>query len=214
VTTDNGTGTILPQETYKLQLEYRPSVAQVYEETNLFVRFITGKVCVRELKLPYTCNVVKCPISCDKSKIEFPCLPETEFSEVVLQISNKSQKNYTIEVVPPNPKVSGLIVNPLVKPLPAGRNTLVSVKYNSLFRDLNYHTYNDVFKPKIPSPKNTGLVVGSKNKKLEERLKKEREERSASTLANDPKGAKGKAAPPAAKKEEKKVVEKPVKKTP
>jgi len=45
---------------------------------------ITGKITAREIKLPYTCSVVKCPIRTDKSKIEFPCLPETEFSEVVV----------------------------------------------------------------------------------------------------------------------------------
>jgi hypothetical protein len=82
--TDKGTGTILPGEKYTLQIEYRPSQPQVYEDNTLNVRFITGKLCARELKLPYTCTVTKCPIKTDKSQIEFPCLPETEFNEVVV----------------------------------------------------------------------------------------------------------------------------------
>ena len=66
VNTDNGTGTVLPGEKYPLKIEYRPSQASVYEDSNLFVRLITGKITAREIKLPYTCSVVKCPIRTDK----------------------------------------------------------------------------------------------------------------------------------------------------
>ena len=102
---------------------------------------ITSEACVREVKIPYLVNVTKCPIISDKYKIEFPCLPEGEFSESVVELSNKSGKNYTIEVVPPLNAVSGLTVNPLVKPIEAGKSTLVSVKFDSLFRDLTYKSH-------------------------------------------------------------------------
>jgi len=105
------------------------------------VRLITGKMTVREVKLPYLANVTKCPIISDKYKIEFPCLPEGEFSESVIELSNKSGKNYTIEVVPPTNGLCGLTVNPLVKPIEAGKSTLVSVKFDSLFRDLTYKSH-------------------------------------------------------------------------
>ena len=141
IATDGGTGTILPQEKYILHVEYRPSQAQVFEESNIFCRLITGEACVREVKIPYLVNVTKCPITSDKYKIEFPCLPEGEFSESVIELSNKSGKNYTIEVVPPVNAVSGLTVNPLVKPIEAGKSTLVSVKFDSCFRDLTYKSH-------------------------------------------------------------------------
>jgi hypothetical protein len=99
---------------------------------------ITGKISARELKIGYTANVSKCPLVSDKRKIEFSCLPETEFAEVVLQLSNVSQKEYMIELVPPSVHLCGIIVNPLVKTIPAGTSTLVSLKYNSLFRDLTH----------------------------------------------------------------------------
>ena len=35
-------------------------------------------------------NVIKCPLILDKKKIEYPALPQTEFSEVVLNINNSS----------------------------------------------------------------------------------------------------------------------------
>lgn len=90
------------------------------------------------MKLPYTCNVLKCPIQTDKSKIEFLSLPETEFSEIVLQISNDSTKSYMVEIVPPNLKMSGLLINPLVTELKAGKSALVCIRFNSEFRDLTY----------------------------------------------------------------------------
>jgi hypothetical protein len=42
------------------------------------------------------------------------------------------------EIVPPNVRVSGIIVNPLVKSLKGGQSTLVSIKYTSMFRDLTH----------------------------------------------------------------------------
>jgi hypothetical protein len=51
---------------------------------------ITGKICAREIKIDYTVNVTKCPLIVDKMKIEFPALPEEEFAEVVLSVTNSS----------------------------------------------------------------------------------------------------------------------------
>lgn len=96
---------------------------------------------MREVKIPYLVNVTKCPITSDKYKIEFPCLPEGEFSESVVELSNQSGKNYTVEVVPPTGSLCGLTVNPLVKPMEAGKSTLVSVKFDSLFRDMTYKSH-------------------------------------------------------------------------
>ena len=165
VVTDNGTGTILPQEKYTFQIEYSPSQAQTFDESNIYCRLITGEACVREVKLPFIANVTKCPIASDKYKIEFPCLPVSEFSEVVLELSNVSNKGYTVECVPPMNELSGLTVNPLVQPIEGGKSTLVSIKYNSDFRDLNYKMMNDFVGP-ASEPKNEGLMKGIKNKRL------------------------------------------------
>ena len=45
---------------------------------------------MRELKLSYNVLVTKCPLISDKQLIEFPALPETEFNEVVLSVTNHS----------------------------------------------------------------------------------------------------------------------------
>ena len=201
-----------------MQVEYRPSQTQVFEEANVFVRLITGEACVREVKVPYLVNVTKCPITSDKYKIEFPCLPEGEFSESVVELTNATGKNYTIEVVPPKNCFSGLTVNPLVKPIEAGKSTLVSIKFDSKFRDLTYARYEELTMPlkNTEVKMGTGLVKAGRNKKLEEKIKRQKEEKEANAGAADPK-AKGGKAPPAkdAKKDDPKAAAgKAAKKTP
>mmetsp|Transcript_21197 Transcript_21197/g.20359 ORF Transcript_21197/g.20359 Transcript_21197/m.20359 type:complete len:164 (-) Transcript_21197:310-801(-) len=90
VATDLGTGNILPGEKYPIQIEYRPSQVTCFDENKIYCRVITGEICARELKIAYTANVTKCPLSTDKSKIEFPALPENETKEVVFELKNVS----------------------------------------------------------------------------------------------------------------------------
>lgn len=165
--------------------------------------------------MPFQCNVQRCPIQSDKSKIELPCLPEDEFTEVVLELKNTSQRNFTVEVVPPLNKVSGLLINPLVKELEAGRSTLVSVRYDSKFRDIDYKLGQSIMAQEIGEGNNTGLVQ-TRNKRLEERLKKEKQEKEQEAV-KDPKAKPGAKAPPpkaAPKAEDKPAANaKPVKKT-
>ena len=62
-------------------------------------------------------------------------------------MTNTSSKDYVFELVPPNPKVSGIMINPLVKTLEAGKGTLVSIKYDSKFRDLTHQSFTEMNKP-------------------------------------------------------------------
>lgn len=194
IPTDAGTGTILPGEKYSIVVEYRPTQQLTQDDSVIYCRIITGKICVRELKLPYKANVTKCPLQADKQKIEFPALPEEEFNEVVLSITNSSQKDQMIEIVPPHQRMSGLTINPLVNTLKAGGGALVSLKYSSKFRDLTHQVMEEINNPVILQEGKgiPGLVTT--NKKLAERLaakKKETGEPAAAT-----KGGKAPAAPP------------------
>jgi len=204
----------LPGEKYTLKIEYRPTTDAIIDENQLIVRFITGELCVRELKLPYACSVVKCPINTDKCKIEFPCLPESESSEVVVQMQNESKdRTYLLETVPPNLQLSGIIVNPLVTSLAPGRSTLISIKYNSKFRDITYETMDELYKPKELEPEHIpGMTV--RNKKLEEKIKKQKEDAAANAAPSDPKAKGGKAPPPKAPPAKAEIPGKAVKKTP
>lgn len=74
-------------------------------------------------------------------------------------------------MVPPNPRLSGLMINPLVSIIKPGSGTLVSLRYNSKFRDLTYQVMEDLSKPQR-SDKNNEIVPGlvNVNKKLAARL--------------------------------------------
>ena len=88
VKTDAGTGTVLPGEKYKLDIEYRPTQLQCQEDSFIYMRLLTGNICAREVKVNYFASVAKCPIVSNKNKIEFCALPETEFAEVILHLTN------------------------------------------------------------------------------------------------------------------------------
>lgn len=103
------------------------------------------------------------------------------------------------------------MVNPLVIPMAPGRQSLVSIKYVSGFRDLTAATLNGIHvpKPKAPDGENEdGMPKGlvNRNKKLAERLEKKKNEVKEQVQVVDPKkkGAQPAPAqaPAAAKKEE------------
>ena len=103
-------------------------------------------------------------------------------------------------MVPPNTKLSGLTVNPLVKKLQAGQSTLVSVKYTSKFRDLTSQALQnkDVREDEAATEEGKAPAGSTtKNKKLAEKLAKKK------TVAADaaPADPKKKGAPPAKKEE-------------
>lgn len=90
------------------------------------------------------------------------------------------------------------MVNPLVKELPAGKATLVSIKYTSKFRDLTNKILTEINQAKGKFEVPPGMV--KVNKKLQARLEAKKGEQEAANAANaDPKK---KGAPPPAKKDE------------
>lgn len=104
-----------------------------------------------------------------------------------------------IEICPPSAKLSGIVVNPLVKNIAAGQSTLVSLKYNSLFRDLTHASLENA-KKGTSDDKTVGAPAGmvTKNKKIEAFLKSRKEAAAEAAPVADKKG-KDKAP---AKKEE------------
>lgn len=211
VITDKGTGTLLPGEKKPIELQYVPTQQACFEEGQIYVRVVTGNICSREIKLPYQANVSKCPLSCDKSRIEYPALPENENFEVVFELSNHSQKNFMIEICPPNPKLSGLMINPLVKTLSSGSSMLISMKYLAAFREFNAQALEALHKldekdgqagEELPKG-----MVQVRNKRL---LAKIEEKKNQEPAKPDPK-AKGGAKGGAAKEEKKAPPAKPKK---
>ena len=80
------------------------------------------------------------PLKFTNTLIEFPGLPEKETVELVTQIENPSNKTYMVELCPPKPQLSGIMITPVVMQIPPQKSSLVSVKYLSSFRDFNAFT--------------------------------------------------------------------------
>ena len=83
-----------------------------------------------------------------------------------------------IETVPPHYHVSGIMVNPLVVPLAAGRSALVSIKFHSKFRDFTAAALEEIYKPKSIDGQEAVPKGMVRNKKLAERLEKKKKEQS------------------------------------
>ena len=139
---------------------------------NIVSMFITGNICTKELKIPYSVQISKSPIVFDKQKLEFPALPVGETSEIILSCINKSQKHYEIEIVPPYYRVAGVQITPVVQSLAPGEPNLISFKYLSEFRDLSpFDTYlygDTAIEDEFTKALNISAV---RNKRLEEKLR-------------------------------------------
>lgn len=91
-----------------MKVRFRPSGGMVGDESGKIVcMFITGNICTKEVKLGYLAHIAKCPIAFDKQRLEFPALPAGETSEIILSSTNRSGKEYEVEIVQPYFKVAG-----------------------------------------------------------------------------------------------------------
>lgn len=102
-----------------------------------------------------------------------------------------------VEIVPPNPRVSGLMVNPLVSIIKQGGGALVSLKYNSKFRDLTHAIMSTLSQP-LPDEKAGVAGLVNVNKKLAARLEA-RKKQAAEAAPPEPKGKAAAAKAPPAK---------------
>jgi hypothetical protein len=142
--TDNGCGILLPGESYKFAIAYRPTKTTTYEEGEVFCRLITGDICSREVKLNFKVNVMRLPLKLSNAQIEFPGLPEKETVEIVTQIENPTQKTYIVELMPPKHQLSGIMLTPVVMQIPPHKSALVSIKFTSAFREFNAMTLQKI----------------------------------------------------------------------
>ena len=228
VETDNGCGVLLPGESYKFSVIYRPTQVTVYEEGNIFCRLVTGDICSREVKVNFKANVIRMPLKISKTLIIMPPLPEKESVEIITQIENPTSKTYSVVLIPPNTKLSGLMITPVVMQIQPQKSKLVSIKFNSEFRDFNRTILEEIKEAELKFKKEQeikGLVTkeddqdeennaeenpepahGTKKRKRRKRNKKlaERLQQTQANVEEPAADGKKKAPPPAKKEEDKK----------
>ena len=64
---------ILPNEKFNLNLIYRGKEKK-REESFLICKIITGNISTREIKIPFSCEVIVCPLNFSNLKIDFQAL--------------------------------------------------------------------------------------------------------------------------------------------
>jgi hypothetical protein len=137
-----GFGVLLPGESLDLRAVYRPAPVKPGTEltkdvNDLYIRFKSGDLCGREIKVPFSAKLQTSPIIFSCYKVEFPVTPINEISEFSLSVTNVSKKvPYSMEISPPGFKVSGLGITPVVIPrLSPGVTSRIIVKYSAEFRE-------------------------------------------------------------------------------
>lgn len=136
-----GFGTLLPFESVELKAIYRPAPVKPGTElgkdsNEIYFRYKTGDLCAREVRIPYSAKLQTTPITFSSYKIEFPSTPVGEVSEFSITLNNASKKlPYSIEIIPPPVKASGLSITPVVIPkLSPGSFSRVLIKFIAEFR--------------------------------------------------------------------------------
>ena len=64
---------VLPKEQFKLNLVYRGKEKKK-EDNILICKIISGSISTKEIKIPFNCEVVKCPLEFSNYKIDYPVL--------------------------------------------------------------------------------------------------------------------------------------------
>ena len=57
----------------------------------LICKIITGKISTREIKIPFNCEVISCPLEFSTYKINYPVLQEEESYLTNFEIKNNSK---------------------------------------------------------------------------------------------------------------------------
>ena len=137
----DGFGTLLPFEVLELVAVYRPAPVKPGTElgkdsNEICIRFKTGSLCAREIRIPYSAKLQSSPITFSCYKIDFPSTPVGETSEYILALTNSSKKfPFSIEILPPPVALSGLSITPVVIPkLSPGESNRVLLKFFAEFR--------------------------------------------------------------------------------
>lgn len=104
---------ILPKEKLKLKVVYRGKERKK-EESVLTCKIITGKISTREVKIPFSCEVVQCPLEFSCYKIDYPVLQIEENYLSNFEIKNVSHEEQVFEFFHLEYQISGLSILPLV----------------------------------------------------------------------------------------------------
>ena len=155
-----------------------------HREGDIFCRVITDDLTTQNIKIKYHIELVNPELELKPKKICFQSLPEGEFEELRILITNKSEfKSFDCEFLTPPKCISGLTIMPKVFTIPPKGYTTSIIRFDSAMREYGPFTYEEIEK-ELGIKLSDGLnqlekdipIEGNENKLLEEKIKKEVED--------------------------------------
>lgn len=169
---------LLPNEQLDTNLIYRSQEVKGLEtrkdEGYLYCKIITGNISTKEIKIPYTTDILKCPLDFQAKRIDIQALQIDETFSTSVKVTNITQHDILFEFFLPEHEICGLKINPMVAQVKANSKIDIFIEYTSKFRKLKAGMLEQIRKQNELDPsKNFQLRL--KQKQEEEALKKQQE---------------------------------------
>jgi hypothetical protein len=134
---------ILPKEKIMINIVFRGNEIKT-EDTFLTAKIIDGTISTKDLRIPYACEVMKCPLEFSAKKIDFPALQIEEKVSTNISIKNTANKDIIIEFFLPDFQLCGLKMTTMVATIPSQKKIDVNLEYSSFFKKLGAFTLLDL----------------------------------------------------------------------
>ncbi|CAK81749.1 unnamed protein product (macronuclear) [Paramecium tetraurelia] len=204
ITTDLVPLRLLPKQKFTTDIIYRTQkvigISDRQDEGILKCKIVSGTISTKEIRIPYTCEISKCPLEFSGIKFDIPVQQIDEKYSTTIDIKNISQRDIIIEFFLPFYELCGLRMAPMVQQIQRDQLIQVHLEYDSFFKKLGAYTLQEL-KEKYENDPNNNFELRLKIRyEEEERKKREQEE----LKKEEEMAAKGKAAKKEVKKDQKK----------
>lgn len=186
---------ILPKEKISINLVYRGTEIKT-EDTFLTAKIIDGTISTKDLRIPYSCEVMKCPLEFSAKKIDFPALQIDEKVSTSISIKNIAAKDIIIEFFLPEYPLCGLKMTTMVSTIPPQKKIDINFEYSSFFKKLGAFTLLDLQQKYEKDEKRNFDYRMSLVKVEEDALRRKEEEKKQESALPGAKKGQPQAQPP------------------
>ena len=162
---------------------------------------------MQDIRIPYSCEVVKCPLEFSAKKIELPLLQIDEKTNSNIAIRNLSSRDIIFEFFLPDFSICGLKMATMVATIAPQKSADIDIEYTSFFKKLGAFTLKEL-QEKFEKDEKRNFDYKLKIKAEEEEVKKKELEEKLEEEKSGKKTVKKQAAPE--KKNEAAGTQKPV----
>ncbi len=133
---------LLPREKFTTNIVYRSGkvLDTKKDESFLNCKIVTGSISTRDIRIPYSCEIKRCPVEFSSLKMDFPVLQTDERHSATLRVKNTTYKEIIFEFFLPYEEVCGLHITPMVQKIAPSESVEISIEYSSFFKRLGAFT--------------------------------------------------------------------------